>query len=331
MLPIMPAVTAPSTLFVEITSECNLRCQQCHLWRTVEPRGTLSTAEKVAAIREFVAFTVKPNIVLTGGEPTLKREEFFTLTRLCRELEISCAANTNGTLLQPADADQLVAEGPKYFVPSIDSHRPDVHDYIRGVRGTFDKVTALVKAVHTANTDGFVRILPNLIVCDLNFRELKEFASFASELGAQGVMFQMLSRTFARTTRRDRFFDAHLPRDLHDFDAAMDALILARHHGDPIVTTENDIRWMKQYVRSPDFIGEQVCGSHERNMMLDMAGNVQLCFSMRSIFDGRTLGNIRDHSLRDLWTGVVASDAREVMSACRRNCGMLNCHRKPTI
>ncbi len=324
-----PAVP-PQYLFVEVTSACNLRCQQCHLWRTTEPAGTLTTDEKLDAVRDFVSFAQRPTIVMTGGEPTSKMDEFFAIARLCRELGMSCAANTNGTLLTPGDANRLVEEGPKYLVASIDSARPELHDRIRGVPGTFERITSLVRALDRARRHRAERvtILVSAIVCDLNLDELASFTDFALELGADRVLFQMLGRTFARRTARDVFFERHFPRDLARFDGVIDALVAARRAGKPIETTETDLAWMKLYVRNPDFIGEQVCGSHERNLMLDMHGHVQLCFSMRSLLGGRALGNVREQGLRELWEGEMARDARRVMSECRRNCGMLNCHRR---
>jgi MoaA/NifB/PqqE/SkfB family radical SAM enzyme len=85
---------------------------------------------------------------------------------------------------------------------------------------------------------------------------------------------------------------------------------------------------MKLYVENPDFIGEQVCGSHERNIMIDQYGDVQLCFSMRGLMNGNALGNVRQTTLSELWTSNLAAEARGIMSNCRQNCGMLNCHRK---
>ena len=326
------ALGAPQYLFVEITSTCNLRCKHCHLWQTSEPQDTLRTDEKLEAVQEFVSFARRPTIVLTGGETTSKRDEFFARTRLCRELGVSCAANTNGTLLGADDAAQLVEEGPRYLVVSIDSPRAEVHDLVRGVPGTFERATALVRALACAREgrEDRVRIMTNLVICDLNVDDLRRYVGFCRDLGADAVLFQMLARTFALRGRRDVFFEQHLPRNLEALDAAIDGLIAARAEGHPIETSTADFAWMKRYARDPDFIGEQVCGSHERNMMLDMHGDVQLCFSMRSLTGGRSLGNVRERSLRAMWGGELAGEARAIMNDCQKNCGMLNCHRRPT-
>ena len=326
----LPTSGAPQYLFVEVTSECNLRCKQCHLWRTREPATSLSTAEKLALVTDFAGFATRPTVVLTGGEPTSKLEEFFALTKHCRTLGVSCAANTNGTLLDASHVERLLADGPRYLVISLDSHRPDVHDYIRGVRGTFQRATTLIRAVVEGRQNRLsdVRVLVNATVMDLNVRELDSLVSFATELGVDGVTFQMLGRTFALSTRRDAFFEKHFPRNLDQFDQAMDALVVGRAAGRLILTSDEDFRWMKLYVRDPDFVGEAVCGSHEKNVMVDMMGNVQLCFAMRSLLGGRDLGNVRERSLAELWASEAASAARGLMQVCRKNCGMLNCHRR---
>lgn len=320
----------PQYLFVEITSECNLRCKHCQLWQTTEPAGTLRTSEKLGAVREFASFARRPTVVLTGGETTSKREEFFALTRLCRELGVSSAANTNGTLIGPGVVERLVTEGPRYLVVSLDSHRAEVHDYVRGVPGTFERATGLIRALARAASGRAdrPRILTNLVVCDLNVSDLREYVVFVRELGADAVLFQMLARTFALRGERDAFFERHLPRDVNAFDAAMDDIVAARAEGLPIETTPADFAWMKRYVRAPDFVGEQVCGSHERNIMLNMHGDVQLCFAMRSLLGGRVLGNVRERSLRSMWEGELAAEARGTMANCRKNCGMLACHRR---
>ena len=338
LVPNNAALAPPGFLFIETTTECNLRCKQCHMWMTQEPAGTLTTAEKVALVEELASWSSSATVVLTGGETMQKREEFYSIAAACRQRGLRVAANTNATLVEEDDVDRLLDHGPHYLVVSLDSHVRDVHDYIRGVPGTFDRVVDVLKrltarkrarSVGSALPSGNdVAICTNLIVCDLNIAALPAYVSFVRDLGVDGVMFQALGRTFLLGTPADHFFERHFPRDVDGFDQIIEELIEMRRAGAPILTTETDLRWMKLYARSPDFIGEQVCGSHERNMMVDMRGDVQLCFSMRGLLGGKALGNVRQSSLRALWEGEAASRARDVMSACRQNCGMLNCHRK---
>jgi radical SAM protein with 4Fe4S-binding SPASM domain len=322
----------PRTLFIEVTTECNLRCRQCHMWRSQEPPTALSTEEKTALLPPFATWSPGATVVLTGGEPLLKRDEFFSLTRTCRQRGLLAAANTNATLVDEGIVDRLLTEGPRYLLVSLDSHRPVVHDWIRGVPGTYDRAVSMIRRLLTRRREAFqdsdLRLLTNTIIFDGNVGELEAYVEFARELGVDGVTFQMLSRTFMRASRRDTFFERHFPTDVARVDAAIDRLLEMKDSGAPVATAENDLRWMKLYARDPDFIGEQVCGSAERNMMVDQHGNVQLCFFMRDLLDGREIGNVRQSGLRELWESDLAARARGVMAGCRRNCGMLNCHRK---
>jgi MoaA/NifB/PqqE/SkfB family radical SAM enzyme len=329
--PPIAAAAPPRFLFVETTTECNLRCKQCHMWLTREPPGTLTTDEKIALVDELAGWSPGATVVLTGGETMQKKQEFYALSAACRRHGLRAAANTNATLLDEFDHERLLVEGPHYLVISLDSHEREVHDYIRGVPGTFDQVVDVIRrlvARKRASGEAEVSICTNLIVCDLNYATLGAYVAFVEGLGVDGIMFQPLARTFLLAAPRDGFFDRHFPSDVDAFDRAIDELLERQARGARLLTSAGDLAWMKLYVRDPDFIGEQVCGSHERNMMVDMRGDVQLCFSMRGLLGGRALGNVRTSSLRALWEGEMAARARGIMSTCRQNCGMLNCHRK---
>jgi hypothetical protein len=40
------------------------------------------------------------------------------------------------------------------------------------------------------------------------------------------------------------------------------------------------------------------------------------------------LGNVRDMALHTAWESQTAAKARQIMDTCRKNCGMLHCHRR---
>ncbi len=332
MQPVTPGLSPPTFLFIETTTECNLRCRQCHMWVTQEPSGSLTTPQKVGLIDELSRWSPAATVVLTGGETMQKTEEFFALSSACRLGGLNAAANTNATFIHEALFDRLLTQGPHFLVISLDSHKPELHDWIRGQAGTFAHVVDVIKRLLHRRRERFphsdVKIMTNTILFDDNAIDVEPLVAFLVDLGVDGVMFQALSRTFLNRSRRDTFFDQHFPKDVASFDGAIDTLLELQRTGAPIVTSANDLGWMKLYVRNPDFITEQVCGSAERNMMVDQLGDVQLCFSMRGLMGGSALGNVRQWTLRQLWEGQMAAEARGIMGQCRQNCGMLNCHRK---
>lgn len=328
-----PQLTPPKYLFIETTTECNLRCKQCHMWMSEEPKGSLSTAEKLALIHQFQKLSPNGVVVFTGGETMMKTDEFFSLTRLCRKLDLTSAANTNATLINESNYAQVLTEGPKYLVISLDSHIDSIHDHIRGEKGCYDHTVKVLRELCELKRNRFpgidTRVVTNTILFDKNISLWPDYIRFAKkELRIDGVMFQALSRTFWNRSKGDKFFDKYFFRDKQGAQQVIDEIINEFGNDEFVLINRNDLEWMKLYVENPDFIGEQVCGSHERNIMVDQNGDVQLCFSMRGLMDGKPLGNVRSSSLGTLWVSGIAQQARDKMNTCRQNCGMLNCHRK---
>lgn len=322
----------PQTLFVEITTECNLRCRQCHMWATRETPGVLTTEEKLDLISQFSKLNPSGGVVFTGGEPFQKPDQLLSLSEACRDHGLLGVVNTNATYLSSELILRVLRTGPQVLVVSLDSHRSALHDYVRGVPGTFDRVTGvtteLVARRPSEPLASESRLYLSSILFNENIADCAEFIEFAKSLGVDGVTFQMLDRTFWLRSREDSFFEKHWFHDATSAKRSIDGLI-AKYASDPfLLLDERDLEWMKLYIDNPHLLPEPVCGSHERNLMVDMYGDVQLCAYMKELLGGSSLGNARRSSLADLWRSKCAQEARPIMDSCRRPCGMLNCHRK---
>lgn len=323
---------APHYLFIETTTACNLRCRQCHMWMSEEPPGTLTTEEKVALVDQFGSWAEHGVVVITGGEPFLKTAEVMALSRRARSYGLSVAVNTNGTCMPESLYDELLTDGPHYLILSLDAPDAATHDWIRGRAGTYDAVIGTVQGLLAARRERHptsdVRVLANSILCAETLPKALALIELVRALGADGVMFQALARTFMNRAQGDPFFEQHRPRDMGLVDQVLDTLIALRQSDRFLHTEVRDLEWMKLYFRDPDFISEPVCGSAHRNMMVNMFGEQQLCFAMKGLLGGKHLGSVRSVALRQAWESPEAAQARSVMDACRKNCGMLHCHRR---
>ena len=324
---------APTTLFIEITQECNYRCRYCHMWTLKDAADALTADEKAAVIRQFARLNPRGHVSFCGGEVMMK-EEFWFLVCEARECGLRSSANTNGSYIGPEDHERVLTTGPDNLKFSLDSHLAEVHDYHRGMPGSFattvKTIAGLVDLRRQMGRPAKTMLSTNSVLTDRNIHGVLQYISFATELGLDGCTFQVLSPTFYRKGRKDAFYRKHF---FPDRTSAIAALQELRDHLSeyPIVrTTENDLRWMQSYIANPDpeDLDDPVCNSHERNIMVDYRGEVQFCFNMRAIFDGKSIGNVRSSSLSRLWTGDDAEAARSVMENCRKSCGMLNCHRR---
>ena len=81
-------ISPPRYLILEITTECNFKCKQCHQWMTKETTDALPTSEKLRAVKEIAALNPTAKVILTGGETMLKYDEFFAICEQAKKLDL---------------------------------------------------------------------------------------------------------------------------------------------------------------------------------------------------------------------------------------------------
>ena len=125
---------------------CTARCIHCEPRRSFyRSRGgpTLAFEEYASVIREAVGLGAR-SLHVSGGEPTL----YPHLADLIREgdcLNLYTVLNTNGSLLTPDLAQDLVRGGLRSVIISIHGDSAEKHDAIRQRAGNFDEVIRAVE------------------------------------------------------------------------------------------------------------------------------------------------------------------------------------------
>ena len=129
--------TPPGPVVIwNLIRRCNLTCMHCY--STSADRdfdGELSTGEALTVMEDLRTFGV-PVLILSGGEPLLRRD-IFKLSQRARELGFYVALSTNGTLIGRGNIDQIAEAGYDYVGISIDGIGA-THDHFRRMEGAFD-------------------------------------------------------------------------------------------------------------------------------------------------------------------------------------------------
>ena len=144
----------PVTLNLNLTRRCNLKCVMCEQHRHTsgpsglswyDPRRELPLSDWVNLLDQVASF--KPQLYLTGGEPTLYPHfpEFLTAAK---QRGFMVHLQANGTLLDRI-ADHLVTQGVEAVTVSMDGPQ-EIHDAIRGQKDAFRKTTAGLRALVAA-------------------------------------------------------------------------------------------------------------------------------------------------------------------------------------
>ena len=325
-------VPPPKYLYIVLTTRCNLHCQQCYIWTLDESQENVSVDDLCSVIQEFYELNHTGRVIITGGEPLTDPDSFFKLTSLCRELGLFCAINTNGTYINPSIASRVFTEGPNHFVISLDSQFQEVHDCVRGTLGTYAKVLEGIKLLvdlkKKAYTTTDVQIYTHTILFDENIKLWADYIEFARNLGVDGVMFSVLEKSYLVRKRRDLFFEKHNLSDMGNANQYIEEIIDLYGNDPFVINSVTGLEMMKCYIDNEKYSEKQICDSCNKNIMIDVNGFVQLCFSMRDLLDGQTLGNIKEQQLREMWYSSYATEARKIMVNCRKKCGINDCHRK---
>lgn len=319
----------PKTLFVEITTECNLRCRHCHMWLTTEPDVSLTTVEKKDAISQFAVLNPSGDVVFTGGEPFLRFDQVLELSKHARELRIYSVVNSNGYNLSDRQVDSVVHLGPDLIVFSLDGPTSELHDLVRGVSGSFKHVTrSIQRFVASRGGADNPRIVVSSVLHEKSLPAAMEIVELAKGLGVDGITFQVLEATFFHKGKVDKFHRDHWFTDPLAASNRLDQLLGRYRQDDFFLLSDFDIDSMKMYISHPVELPFSVCGAADSNLVLDMHGNIKFCSYMEEVTGGQTLGNIRTGSLDQILSSGFSQTVQKTLRNCNRSCGMLNCNRK---
>ena len=140
-------------LFLEVTPRCNLSCafcgSRCNEHAETEEVPLEAYGKLLKEVKEN--FGTKVFIVLTGGEPLL-RKDLFELAAMIRDEGFLWGMTSNATLIGREEAEKLVETGIYSIAVSVDG-LPAVHDRLRGKNGAFGKAIAGLECLKAASGD----------------------------------------------------------------------------------------------------------------------------------------------------------------------------------
>lgn len=164
----------------EVTRSCNLACRHCRASSQFGPYpDELTTDECFKIIDEIVSFS-KPIIILTGGEPLL-RKDIFQIAEYGKSKGLTMVMAPNGTLLTAENVQKIIKAGIKRISISLDGPDEVTHDSLRQVPGAFKQACAGIERARKAGLEFQI----NTTVTKKNIKMLPRIIKLAKELGAK--------------------------------------------------------------------------------------------------------------------------------------------------
>jgi len=339
---------------LEVTVLCNLRCEMCWWWgkngvgfklaESKDPMITKQmTKEEVFKVIDELAATYKPSIYISGGDPFVRDDTIDIIEHIASK-GLSVITNDNGTLLKDEWLERLSKIKKLTINFSIDGPR-EVHDKIRG-KGNYDKTTNAIKklleyrgktmfpAIKTNTTfspfirghiDELIKELQDNVGVDATRLQHLWFTDKKHAEAHKRVLHEALG------TNEGANVDSHIISvpDIDYLNALADEIIKVGHtrynkpvYIHPRMSKEEIIR----YYTDLSYVRANRCMIAWNSIFIRANGDVMFCPDEWMV--DFKLGNIREHTISELWNNEKAKLFRrelwkhKLFPACARCCAI---------
>ena len=282
---------------------CNLTCKHCYaLSADHDYPDELTNAEVNAVMDDLKAFKV-PVLILSGGEPLL-RKDIFEIAERAKAMKFYVGLSTNGTLIDAPMAERVAAQGFDYVGISLDGLRA-THDKFRRKEGAFDASLGAVRLLR----DRGVKVGLRYTMTDMNAADLPDLMQLMHDEGVDKFYFSHLNYAGRGNIHRGR--DARFAATRAALDRLFDAAWQAAREGRTLefVTGNNDadgvylLMWVQRHL--PQWLdavrarleawGGNASGLHVAN--IDNLGHVH----PDTMWWHHDLGSVRERPFSAIW------------------------------
>lgn len=310
---------------IGIIESCNLRCEMCKMYEIKFPRR-----EDFVPLEKWDSFFADMRQIagqdfifnLPGGEPLL-HPQIFDIVKIASSHGLRPLLSTNGYLITNAVAERLIASGLFAATISLDSSVPEIHDRIRGVRGTFKRVERAIRLL-----DFYSRVYRGRkfntgiqgVVSRMSLHTVPELVKWAEDnVHVDRINLNLLMQPNNTAPSEDWYIDefSHLWPDADEAERVFCRLIGERRKGrlTKLLNSDTQLESYKKYFRNPKATPKMVKCSYDRAICTNSSGDVHLCYYHDSI------GNIKTNRLSDIWKSEKAQAVRKRIG----NCSITHC------
>jgi MoaA/NifB/PqqE/SkfB family radical SAM enzyme len=323
----------PPLIIFEPTFKCNLRCTMCTLYGmgaetpVLKEEMTLEEVKKIFTNIKNSYYFFLPRIHLTGGEP-LFHKYFCEIIEYITNLGFTYSVTSNFAFLNDDILHSLIKYPPQDLRISIDGPA-EIHDSIRGVKGTFNKVMNNIEIIRKAGLNVPVRF--NCTISRYNIDYLEQLIDISQKANAQ-LNYQHLI-----------FLDEkHIKLHYKYFDEVFKCKASPMGHEEKISVSDtngiiekikkikiinNKITFLPDlklsqikpyYLDLDNYTHSTYCHSVWTVARIDSSGNVYPCYEY-------FFGNLKRGSFSKLWNNTEAIKFRKTLKKVKLFPGCIRC------
>jgi MoaA/NifB/PqqE/SkfB family radical SAM enzyme len=333
----------PQVTSFTITNHCNLRCQMCGQWsqegyirnHLESLKHELSLPDWKRLVDELAAHGLQ-TVLLRGGE-TFMFPGIIELLDYIHNKGMYISIDTNGTLLKQY-AEDIVRIGSIHLTISVDGPE-DVHDAVRGVAGTFQRMKEGVARIAELEAAGGNKVSRSatFTISRYNYHSMGVMPDVVRSVGIPVITivpYYYFPEAVGRKYEQELSSlggQAFSWVGFHHEDSGVDVEEYLRQFrlykenlGDlynyPYMAMDEE-QYRVWFADAQAQVGPPHCQNVEKYVDIQPDGSANFCVD----FVDYSFGNVKDASIEQLWNGEPAERFREFrrkqpLAACYR-CG----------
>ncbi len=313
---------SPYKIELRPTDKCNLRCLTCYsrLKKRFE-RQELPLEKYIEIIKEAGKIGVRRfHISGNVGEPLFRKEKTFRIMKEIKEQGMVGSLVTNGTLFSRNMIYSLVRVEWDQIFFSLDGPSAQVHDSIKRVKGSFNKVIKAVKRFQKFKKKlgkDKPTITITLVINSKNYNKIVDLFHLSHNLKVKNIFLQPLVANKENPLSKELILSekqrVNLQEELekasqlakkyeidHNIDEIDEKLFESSTDISKVICLDKNSKNKKLTV---------TCFSPFFFMLIDVDGKVGICSAVH-----KTPENIEKKSLLEMWGGSYFNALREKLT-----------------
>jgi len=304
----------PEFVSIIITMNCNFRCESCHIWENQNVEELNESEWKNIANK--LSSELKPDtfIEINGGEALIKKNIVITLAKELKKNFKKIALNSNGSLFNDENLDELKNAGIDLIKISFYSLNKSTHDNLRGHPSAYDNV---MRSIELINKKG-INLEIGILITSKNIKEIPELIKYLQKLPNTSIVLQALDEkieSIESKNKQENKIITNLWPNENDSDEFFKWVF---QNNKNIKNSIPNIKAIHEYYMNPDNIIKYICFAGQRNIVIYPNGDLSLCFKRDKI------GNINKQELKDIL--INAKSERKNIKYCKKYCRIVGCN-----
>ena len=298
----------PKDVYLQVTEKCNCKCVMCDIWKYKNQFPPLK--QLIIIIHKLKRKKVR-QVTVWGGEPFL-HPNIIEIMKEIKNCGMKLQIITNGTLL----IGEKLAMAHKYadnIVFSIDSPYEEIHDAIRGKKGTFSfaiaNIKTLIELCKETKTGPGIELDTTILA--KNIDHIEKMVGLSENLGDIFVDYDPAQISGTGNSADEKIID--IPNE--QVVEKMNQLIALAEQGAHI-TSPYKLRLVKMYLLKQPI--NEACYSIFKDLLISPSGDVSFCWGINKI-----IGNILDDDIEEKWRNAISENIGVIMGETPRcqKCG----------